>query len=739
MTNNRFIYFILSAFVAGNLLLIFVQYNSAKNIHNLITGNKKLLNELKVGNHLRELERDLLSVESKIRGSVATNDTFYLNEVDPQIAEAKKWLNLLRGASDQDSTVRHINRLFEVADEKVHLKNQILDSFRQKEKLSSESFKGILQRRMLSNEVNDLSRKVYHSRQRFLDSLSISINNSGRKASRWGIVMIVFVVVSEAALFWYIISRIRRQYHLIQQLDASEKKVREVSRIKENFMANMSHEIRTPMNAILGFSNLLKSKNRDPELMEFVESIQKSGENLLTIINDILDLSKIEAGMIRIESTPFSVRELIHSIQTMFTEKIKEKGLQFSTVIDDSIPDTLSGDATRLTQILVNMIGNAVKFTPAGSIYVAINNKGQDGNHILLGFVISDTGIGIAKEKLPGIFERFRQAEDSITRKYGGTGLGLSIVKDLVLIQHGEIEVESELGKGTAFKFIIPYEIAAQPLAVGSSSEETVFDYTGSQHISILVVEDNEMNQKLLKHLLAGWKFSFDIVNNGIAALDRLRTKSYHLVLMDVQMPEMDGYTTAQEIRQKLKMDTPIIAMTAHAFAGEREKCLGYGMNEYIAKPINEKELYRLIIQFAGMSGASTEVEFKVNAKVKKEMNNEYPATYQVIDLQYMRDISQGNKEYERTVTEQFLEVIPLDLEVLESAFTIRNLTSLRQTAHNMKTNVSIMGLSEKLQSYLDELENAPFDEAQFQQIILSIKTICLSAMPEARQFYSTL
>ncbi|HEV3249471.1 MAG TPA: ATP-binding protein, partial [Puia sp.] len=466
MTSNRFIYFILSAFIAGNLLLIFIQYNSSKNIDNLIRGNEKLLKELKVDNQLRELERDILSAEIKIRGAVATNDTSYFDGVDLLIAEAKGYLDSLTKVSEHDSTVKNINLLYEVADEKLILKNRILDSFHQKGKLSPESFKTIMQQRKLTNLVNNVSRKIYDSRRRLIDSLSISVNDSGRNARTWGTILIVVVLMSGALIFWYIISRIRKQNHLIHELDVSEKKLREVSMIKENFMANMSHEIRTPMNAILGFTNLLSTRNQDPDLTEFVESIRKSGENLLTLVNDILDLSKIEAGMMRIESAPFSVRGLIHSIQIMFTEKMNEKGLQFHATIDDSIPDTVSGDATRLTQILVNMIGNAVKFTATGSLRVAVNNEGLAGNQIRLGFVVQDTGIGIAKEKLSGIFERFRQAEDSITRKYGGSGLGLSIAKDLVLLQKGEIEVESEPGKGTKFRFTIPYELAAAKLDV---------------------------------------------------------------------------------------------------------------------------------------------------------------------------------------------------------------------------------------------------------------------------------
>jgi CheY-like chemotaxis protein/nitrogen-specific signal transduction histidine kinase len=539
------------------------------------------------------------------------------------------------------------------------------------------------------------------------------------------------VLVSGGVLFWYIISRINRQNQLIQRLDASEKKVREVSLVKENFMANMSHEIRTPLNAILGFTNLIKARNKDPELAEFVGTISSSGQNLLDIVNDILDLSKIEAGMMRIESSPFSIRELLHSVQTMFMEKITQKGLDLTVSIDEIVPDTLSGDATRLTQILVNMIGNAIKFTDRGLIQITVTGRGMEESHIRLGFEIRDTGIGIAKDKLPGIFDRFRQAEDSITRKYGGTGLGLSIVKQLVLLQHGEIEVRSEPGTGTTFQFTIPYKIAAGRLSDPRSTEFSGPRLAGAENIRILVVEDNKMNQSLLRHLLSGWDLSFEMVSNGIEAIEKLRNNRYDLVLMDVQMPGMDGYTATQEIRMKLKLDIPIIAMTAHAFSGEREKSLSYGMNEYIAKPLSEKELFRLINQFAGLK--------REPAEQKKQENKTTTPVYHTINLQYMREISEGDKEYERTVTEQFIEVVPAEIETLESALTNKDQALLRRTAHNMRSDIAIMGLLEKLQPYLDALEYEDFDEPKFQQAITTIKSICSKALPEARDFYDRL
>ncbi len=433
----------------------------------------------------------------------------------------------------------------------------------------------------------------------------------------------------------------------------------------------------------------------------------------------------------RIESAAFSIRDVIHFVQVLFIGEINEKGLSFSALVDDTVPVTLSGDATRLTQILVNITGNAVKFTPTGTISIRVNNMGATGDITRLEFVISDTGIGIANEKLPGIFERFRQAEDSITRKYGGSGLGLSIVKDLVQLQNGEIEVESELGMGTIFRFIIPYKITERKIGNHALPGDMAPGNAGFQNINILVVDDNTMNQNLLGHLLSEWKFSFEQVYNGIEALEKLKRGRYDLVLMDIQMPGMDGYTATQEIRGSLKLDIPIIAMTAHAFQGEREKCLGYGMNEYIAKPVNDKELYGLLKQFTGVAADE--------GKPSKDVPHKSPLAYKVINLLYMQDVSNGNKKYERTVTEQFIEAIPLDLETLQFAFTNRDENLLKQTAHNMRTNVSVMGLLEKLQLYLDELEYEPFEEARFQQAISSVKTTCMDALPEAHHFYTTL
>jgi|SRR6218665_6152 len=744
MNNNVFSKYILAAFIIAAILLISIQISSRNNIGELISYNEQLLHELNASDKLRQVERDIISAESRIRGAVATNDSSFLSETDRQIGEAKSYLGELQKEMGNDHReAEYINTLYNLAEQKQQLKNEVLDSFHDKGFFSPTLLRNIALARRDSNAVNRATRKITDARKEMMQQLSISIRINAERADRMGLILTILALLGGIISCWFIVSRAKHQQVLIQSLNESEKKVRETARVKENFMANMSHEIRTPLNAILGFTNLVKARNLNPEMNVLVNSIEKAGENLLVIVNDILDISKIEAGMMRIETTPFSVRGLVHSIETLFRERVREKGLALNTSVDDSVPDTLSGDATRLTQILVNLLSNATKFTEKGNIDLHVSNAGIQNNQISLSFSIADTGIGIEKEKISGIFDRFQQAEDSITRKYGGTGLGLSIVKDLISLQQGTISVESEANKGTIFHFMIPYHISTEQFTFKKPELEQFVNHAGATGINILIVEDNELNQSLLHHLLTGWGLSFEIVSNGKQAVDVLRHKKYSLILMDIQMPEMDGYTATKQIRQTLKLDTPIIAMTAHALAGEREKCLSHGMNEYISKPLREQELFRLIEKF---ESPVTDQQTTVAATQKGENPLTENKTvvqgntdrYQFINLHYIREISSGNKDYEKTVTQLFLEGMPEDLQSLNEALAARDYTQLARLAHDLKTSTSIMGLSEKLSPYLESLEYKEQDEVSAQKNVETIRMMISNAMQEAAHFYST-
>jgi signal transduction histidine kinase/CheY-like chemotaxis protein len=677
------------------------------------------------------LEKDVVKIESNISNVISTNDSAYVKDIDSEMAKVQDDLRQLQKISDDDSTEKEVDELDNTVQKTLNFNRALLDSFYSRSKSSAEKLIATLKGKKLMDSIYLISQNIENTRHVILSRLATSNDKNGDRAQKFNTILIALVLVCGAGLFWYIIITIRKQLSLIEQLNISEKKVKESAQVKENFMANMSHEIRTPMNAILGFTNLLQRKNLDEESKQYVQTIQKSGENLLTIINDILDLSKIEAGMVRIESAPFSIRALLHSIEVMLKPKFIEKHLQFSVNVEESVADTLEGDATRLTQILVNLIGNALKFTTEGSVAVSITNEGTSRNVLNTGITVSDTGIGVEKDKLQHIFERFQQAEDSVTRKYGGTGLGLSIVKDLVLLQNGTVDVQSEPGKGTSFKLMIPYKISEDKVISNPSVDNSLITESNFENVCVLVAEDNEINQSFIKHLFKAWGLNYDLAHNGVGAIEKLRLKKYDLVLMDIQMPDMDGYTATQEMRGKLKLNTPIIAMTAHALAGEREKCLSYGMNEYISKPIREEQLHKLIAQF-------TAVKTPVNLN-KKETISISANGYKYIDLQYMKEVSRGNKEYEKAVTGQFIEAIPGDLEALEKAWNNSNINDLRQLAHNMKTTISVMGLNEILQPFLDPLEYENLDEESFKNKFISLKLICETSLEEAKQFLATI
>jgi len=393
----------------------------------------------------------------------------------------------------------------------------------------------------------------------------------------------------------------RAVLNILEDYSEAKEKAEESTKLKEAFLANMSHEIRTPMNAIIGFSDILYKGKLEEKEREYVKTIKSAGENLLTIINDILDISKIEAGMMTFEEHTFSVKEIFKSLNVMLMSKAEEKNLGLFFSCDDNVPNNLFGDPTRLTQIIINLVGNAIKFTTKGNVNIRAkiikstfeNNK--DGDTIVE-FLVQDTGIGISKDKIEHIFERFRQAESHTTRKYGGTGLGLSIAKQLVELQGGKLSVESEFNVGSIFKFHIPYKKSVEVLSTTEVTAEK-YDMEKLSKLNILLVEDNRLNVKLILSLFSEYNLQLEVAENGSVGIEKLKENHFDIVLMDMEMPVMNGYEAATCIRNDMKSEIPIIAMTAHAMSGERERCLSLGMNDYISKPINANLLFEKIYE----------------------------------------------------------------------------------------------------------------------------------------------
>jgi len=380
---------------------------------------------------------------------------------------------------------------------------------------------------------------------------------------------------------------------VLEELIRAKKELEESMKVKEQFLANMSHEIRTPMNAIVGFTNLILKTKLNKEQEEYINAIKISGENLIVIINDILDFSKIQSGKLIFEQIEFRVSHVISTLTQLILGKTTEKNIKLTKVIDKKIPDCLIGDPVRLNQILLNLVGNAIKFTEHGEVKIVVDLVSEIEDNVKLKFSIIDTGIGVSADKLSVIFEGFTQASSETTRKYGGTGLGLAIVKQLVELQNGTISVQSEVGKGSTFSFTLTFKKSLLECKTKDVVENDV-KTENMEELNVLLVEDNLLNQVLAKKVLANWKWNTEVAENGLIALEKVKENNFDLILMDIQMPEMDGYETTRNIRKMydpLKCNIPIIAMTAHALVGEAEKCIAAGMDEYISKPFDTKVL----------------------------------------------------------------------------------------------------------------------------------------------------
>jgi len=397
---------------------------------------------------------------------------------------------------------------------------------------------------------------------------------------------------------------IKRAVDLQKQIMEAEQETQAAaaaSEAKSQFLAHMSHEIRTPLNGIIGIADILSQSSLDDDQTNYVKTIRNSGEALLSIINDILDFSKIEAGKLELESTDFSLSQICQSLKDLFIAQLKEKDLDFTYTIDEAIPPYLLGDPLRIKQVLLNLISNGLKFTSEGGIHVYAKLLSK-APQIRVELAVRDTGIGIPPDKQNTLFEAFTQVDSSTTRKYGGTGLGLQISKRLVEMMGGNIQLESKINDGSTFTFTLLLEEGVAPN--NAQDGDIASSEQGMGALQILVAEDNPTNQMVVSAMLKKLGCEFDICNNGQEAIDALEASSYNLILMDCQMPILDGFAATRKIRQQEKwQNIPIVALTAGATDKEQKQCFDAGMNDFLSKPITMSTLEQNLIKWSHQLG----------------------------------------------------------------------------------------------------------------------------------------
>jgi PAS domain S-box-containing protein len=453
---------------------------------------------------------------------------------------------------------------------------------------------------------------------------------------------------------------------------------------KQQFLSNMSHEIRTPMNAIIGFTKVLLKTALTDKQKEYLTAIKLSGDALIVLINDILDLAKVDAGKMSFEQVPFRLSASLSSMLHLFETKIQEKNLVLEKEYDHAIPEVLLGDPVRLHQIILNLVSNSVKFTTQGKITVNVTLQAQDNEKATIRFAVKDTGIGIEKTKLSTIFDDFQQATSGTSRLYGGTGLGLAIVKNLVEAQGGQIEVESEVGKGTTFSFVLSFARTDE-----KPEADTVLNVelkTGFKNVRILVVEDIALNQLLMKTLLEEFGFEMDVAGNGKIAIEKLGQKHYDVILMDLQMPIMDGFKATEYIRNEMKLSVPIIALTADVTTVDVEKCKTAGMNDYISKPIDDKLLYSKIIKYL------KNPEHNKNM-VPDETTDLQCKPVKCVNFDYLKRITKSNARMAEMIR-LYLQEIPQLVRTMKQAIEDRDWETLKISTHSIIPTFATIGVN---------------------------------------------
>jgi signal transduction histidine kinase/CheY-like chemotaxis protein len=664
-------FWILSLTIVLMLLILAAQLFTIRNIKGLKTGNQEAAVIFTINNRLQEIVNTAAVLEGRLtreNPGKLTSQAF-----TDSLAAMGYNVSVLEKMNVDTGTRNNFKKLNTYISRLIALSFKIIEATESGNKTLRQQYADSLNGLKSGDSIYQTAIAIERGLETKLKNTFNSNTEASQKLSTLNKVFALIAIAAILILGTIIINRHLRQVSLIKALENANAAVKKSAIIKEQFLANMSHELRTPLNAIKGFSRLLQQTTLNEEQQKFSDIIENSSNNLLNLVNDILDIAKIEAGKMTVEQKEFDLKRMMQTLESMFMNTAKEKQLVFTWQIDPEVPQFLQGDPDRIYQILVNLVSNAFKFTTHGFVKVSISNSLENEKAITLQFKVQDSGIGIPLKKQELIFERFQQAENPQENIQKGTGLGLAIVKNMAILLGGSIAVNSTEGAGSVFTVELPFAknvTDKNPLEAVDVKENALIIFTNAR---VLVAEDNAVNQLLITRLLKQYGIEPVIKANGLEVLEALKNQQFDLLLLDIQMPLLDGYKTCTAIRET-NNTLPVVAMTAFVMEAEKEKCRAAGMNDYLAKPLDEAELKKILIKYLA--------EFIIPFKKHNKIHNHT----------FLLELAGGDERMADMILNQVKQEIPAAIGQLKNIINEKNTAALPAACHHLISSISPLG-----------------------------------------------
>jgi signal transduction histidine kinase/CheY-like chemotaxis protein len=673
-------FFLWIALLAVSLLITITitQIVTQKSLTRLQQGNQQATATFTMNNRLQEMVNLAFELETKMLNEKPANLISIQRGIKDSLTRLQYNIGVLKKVWSDTVQVASLDKLVKFVDSQVDKSFSILTAIKSNDqtglKLMTDSFSN-------SHWGDSIYSSAISFQKGLEQNLGSTLTKNNIASTDLSVLNRFLAGVSLLAILvlaTIIIRRQVKQLSLIKDLEKARKVALQSVEAKDQFLANMSHEIRTPLNAIMGFGKILSNTPLNADQQKYTSIISTASNNLLNIVNDILDFSKIETGNLVIKKIPFRLGRLLDEVELMFSPFAQEKELVLIFPDKAIVPGLVLGDPERVKQILVNLVSNAIKFTNEGEVSVQLKFLADKTDKIKIKFIVSDTGVGIPFDKIGIIFERFEQLDDSSTRQQGGTGLGLAITKKLAEAMGGRISVKSEVNKGSIFIIDLEFEAASH----AEVSEPLLHDLQENESsplgiVKVLVAEDNKMNQLLIKSIFDNYGVNNEIVENGEEAIKAIRENKFDLILMDIQMPKIDGITAVKFIRKELAVQIPVIAMTAHVLPGEREKCIDAGMNDYLTKPLNEDELIAVLKRYSLVQKGEEKAEFNFDH-------------IEWLNMKYLNSICGNDKNRIFNILKELQKQLPLEVDALQKCLGSTLPGNIKHICHHLKSTISL-------------------------------------------------